>query len=130
MAGKKKTKKETKQIVEAEFNVSMHCNACERSVAKAISKIKGVDKFMTDMKNHKVVVIGKINPENVLKKLKKKTGKKVELLVREQNSKDGDKEALEYSNKQVLDSWLVDSYDDCEIHLMFNDENANACSIM
>ena len=31
----------TKQVVVVEYKVSMHCNACERSVAEAISKIKG-----------------------------------------------------------------------------------------
>ncbi|KAL2552290.1 Heavy metal-associated isoprenylated plant protein 19 [Forsythia ovata] len=79
MADKKKKIKVDKVVV-AEFKISMHCNACERSVAKAISRIKGVEKFVTDMKNHKVVVTGKINPMKVVKKVKKKTGKKMEFV--------------------------------------------------
>ena len=35
---------------------------------------------MTDMNKHKVVVTGKIDPQKVLKKLRKKTGKKVEIV--------------------------------------------------
>lgn len=29
------------QVVEAEYRVPMHCNACERRVGRAISKLKG-----------------------------------------------------------------------------------------
>ncbi|KAL6517237.1 hypothetical protein OROHE_017943 [Orobanche hederae] len=118
-------------VVVAEYKISMHCNACERSVAKVISNIKGVEKFMTDMPNHKVVVTGKINPQKVMKKLKNKTGKRVELLVKEQNAKDEKMQKLEDNNEQVIiESWLVHYYGDDEIHMMLNDENANACSIM
>ena len=35
------------------------------------------------MNNHKVVVTGKFEPQKVVKKLRKKTGKKVEILVKE-----------------------------------------------
>ncbi|BBG93238.1 Heavy metal transport/detoxification superfamily protein [Prunus dulcis] len=68
-------------VIVAEFSVSMHCNACERTVAKTLSKLKGVEKFTTDMNKHKVVVTGKMDPQKVLKKLRKKTGKKVEIVV-------------------------------------------------
>ncbi|KAG8370122.1 hypothetical protein BUALT_Bualt14G0084600 [Buddleja alternifolia] len=93
----------------------------------------GVEKFMTDMTNHKVMITGRINPQKVMKKLKKKTGKRVELVVEKEDGKDGEKEedlVLDYSAKNVMDSWMVHYYDDSEIHMMFNDENANACSIM
>lgn len=82
------------------------------------------------MTNHKVVVTGRIDPQKVLKKLKKKTGKRVELLVGDGDAKDGKKEGIEDSAEQVMDSWLVHYYGDTEIHMMFNDENANSCSIM
>ncbi|KAL6581818.1 hypothetical protein OROMI_005832 [Orobanche minor] len=120
------------QVVVAEYKISMHCNACEKSVAKVISNIKGVEKFMTDMPNHKVVVTGKINPQKVLKKLKNKTGKRVELLVKEQNAKDEKMQKLEDNNEKqvIMESWLVHYYGDGEMHMTLNDENANACSIM
>ncbi|PIN15506.1 Copper chaperone [Handroanthus impetiginosus] len=122
----------------------MHCDACERGIAKAISDMKGffisffscsflpsfngVEKFMTDMKNHKVVITGRIDAQKVLKKLKKKTGKRVELLVVDE---DCEKEEKEESKEQVMDdSWLVRYYEDGEIHMMFSDENANSCFIM
>ncbi|GER37448.1 heavy metal transport/detoxification superfamily protein [Striga asiatica] len=118
--------------VVAEYKISMHCNACEKSVAKVISKIKGVEKIVTDMTNNKVVVTGKIDPHKVLKKLKKKTGKRVELLFLEDpNAKKDEEERIEDNNKQVMmNSWMVHYYGEGEMHMMFNDENPNACWIM
>ncbi|GFQ05952.1 hypothetical protein PHJA_002739200 [Phtheirospermum japonicum] len=119
MGGKTKKDKE-KRVVKAEYKITMHCNACEKSVAKVISKIKGVETFITDTTNHRVVVTGMIDPHKVLKKLKKKTGKKVELLVEDQNAKDEETQLrLEDSDQeQAMDSWLVhyygDGFDDVE----------------
>ncbi|KAG6431118.1 hypothetical protein SASPL_109193 [Salvia splendens] len=80
--------KKADRVVEAEYRVPMHCNACERRVGRAISKLKGVETVMSDMAEERVVVIGKINPHKVLKKLKKKTGKKVELVVNEDDEEE------------------------------------------
>lgn len=77
---------------------------------------------MTDMTNHRVMVTGRIDPQKVLKKLKKKTGKKVELVVQDEDDI--------ISAVEVEDSWLDHYYGDNEMHMMFNDENANSCSIM
>lgn len=158
----------------AEFKVSMHCNACERSVAKTIAKIKGyppllsfyeflstvrtirtpmihshsisegVEKFKTDMNRHVVEVTGTIDPEKVSRKLKKKTGKRVEVL--------GKKKVGGDAKKDVADAGEVDSgsgsvvaaceqtvdarpeFGDCcvekEMLVMFSDENPNACCTM
>ncbi|XP_021904868.1 heavy metal-associated isoprenylated plant protein 19 [Carica papaya] len=74
-------KKDDVKIVNVEFKVSMYCNACERTVARVISKIKGVETFTTDMNKQRVTVKGRIDAEKVLKKLRKKTGKKVEIAL-------------------------------------------------
>ncbi|OVA17744.1 Peptidyl-prolyl cis-trans isomerase [Macleaya cordata] len=66
----------------------MHCRACERTVAKVISKCKGVETFSTDMMKHRVVVKGRFNPDMILKKLKKKTGKRVEVVIANNNNED------------------------------------------
>ncbi|KAK9289125.1 hypothetical protein L1049_017598 [Liquidambar formosana] len=89
---------------------------------------KGVEKFTTDMTKHKVVVTGRINPQKVMKKLKKKTGKRVEIVVKKEDPKDASKEE---NSKQVMDSSMMFDYCmDSEILMMFSDENPNACSIM
>ncbi|KAK4405661.1 Heavy metal-associated isoprenylated plant protein 19 [Sesamum angolense] len=108
----------------------MHCNGCERVVVETVSNIKGVEKFVTDINNHKVVVTGRIDPQKVLKKLRKKTGKSVELVVEDEDGEDGEGKVIENDREQTMYSWLVHYYGDGETHMMFNDENANACSIM
>ncbi|XP_039048747.1 heavy metal-associated isoprenylated plant protein 19 [Hibiscus syriacus] len=118
-------KEDGKQAIVTEFEVSMHCNACERTVAKVIAKFKGVDKFTTDINKNKVVVTGNIDPQKVLKKLRKKTGKKVEIVGKvEETEKEKDKNSdvrAMYENSSLLDK---------EAFMMFSDENPNACSIM
>ncbi|KAF8369464.1 hypothetical protein HHK36_018456 [Tetracentron sinense] len=114
--------------VVVEFKVSMHCKACERTVAKTLSKFKGVEKFTTDMTRHKVIVTGHINPEKVLKKLKKKTGKKIEIVVGKDALKHDSNEAD--SSKQGLNPLMFDDWGNSVVFTMFSDENPNACSIM
>ncbi|CAK9156630.1 unnamed protein product, partial [Ilex paraguariensis] len=92
-----------------------------------------VEKFMTDMTKHKVVVTGRINPEKVLKKLKKKTGKRAEIVINKEDPKNDAKEedsALQGTSKQVADCLVFDYFGDCLVYTMFSDENPNACSIM
>ncbi|KAL0348783.1 UNVERIFIED_CONTAM: Heavy metal-associated isoprenylated plant protein 19 [Sesamum angustifolium] len=123
-------KNSTQQVVVAQYKLSMHCNGCERIVVETVSNIKGVEKFVTDINNHKVVVTGRIDPQKVLKKLRKKTGKSVELVVEDKDGKDGEGKVMENDREQTMDSWLVHYYGDGETHMIFNDENVNACSIM
>ncbi|GMI69833.1 HEAVY METAL ASSOCIATED PROTEIN 26 [Hibiscus trionum] len=118
-------KEDGEQIIVTEFEVSMHCNACERSVAKVIAKLKGVEKFTTDMNKNKVVVTGKIDPQKVLKKLRKKTGKKVEIVTKVEEKENGKEESSEVSTLYEISSPV-----DNEAFMMFSDENANACSVM
>ncbi|KAH1046488.1 hypothetical protein J1N35_037272, partial [Gossypium stocksii] len=102
----------------------MNCNACERTVAKVIAKLKGVEKFTTDMNKNKVVITGKLDPQKVLEKLRKKTGKKVEIVGKvEEEEKENVKAndiSIQYANSSLLEN---------EAFMMFSDENPNACSI-
>ncbi|GKU85579.1 hypothetical protein SLEP1_g234 [Rubroshorea leprosula] len=129
---------EDEKVVVAEFNVSMHCNACERTVANVISKLKGVEKFTTDMNRQKVVVTGKIDPKEVQKKLKEKTRKKVEMVVDNEKGekakevkKGGDVAAEEVPKAPVMTPLLLGYGEDSDAAFwIFSDENPNACSIM
>ncbi|KAL8139599.1 hypothetical protein V2J09_005620 [Rumex salicifolius] len=132
---------EEKEQIQVEFNISMHCNACERKVAKVISKIKGVERIMTDMRNHKVVVMGRFDPDKMLKKLSKKTGKRVEILTPEGggggdgNGDDGNSnEDEDKATDPGLPLLMEEEGGWCDadnpVFTMFSDENANACSIM
>ncbi|KAJ1395167.1 Heavy metal-associated domain, HMA [Sesbania bispinosa] len=128
--GKDKKIQQNKVII-GEYKVSMHCNACETTVAKVISKCKGVEKFITDMNKHRVVVTGRIDPQKVLKKLKKKTGKRVEIVsIKDEESKD---ESHESDNIVLLHPIVLEDDYCCiktETLMMFSDENPNACALM
>ncbi|KAD5508141.1 hypothetical protein E3N88_15844 [Mikania micrantha] len=94
---------------------------------------EGVEKFMTDMTRHHVVVMGKISPAKVLKKLKK-TGKRVEMIlsceydipdVAEQEDEHQD-DFLQPAPNPLMYDYLRES----TLYTIFSDENPNACSIM
>ncbi|KAK6930092.1 Heavy metal-associated domain, HMA [Dillenia turbinata] len=133
---RKKGKEE--KIIIVEYKVSMHCNACERTVANAVHEIKGVEKFVTDMRNHKVMIQGKINPRKVLKILRKKTGKRVEMMVgvEDSNSKE---DSIDESDalgggienpKEIMHSLIFNEWVENIVFTMFSDENPNACFLM
>ncbi|KAL5541771.1 hypothetical protein UlMin_009481 [Ulmus minor] len=130
--GKKKKNHEEAKTTIAEFKVSMYCNTCERIVAKTISKLKGVEKFITDMNNHKVVVTGKIDPQKVVKKLRKKTGKIVEFVVNPEDPPPTNGGAADEARNAVGYPIILDySCKESDVlFMMFSDENPNACSIM
>ncbi|KAI4338500.1 hypothetical protein MLD38_023550 [Melastoma candidum] len=126
----------------------MHCNACERTVVKVISRIEGVEKFITDMNQHKVIVTGRIDPQKVLKKLKKKTRKRVEIIGNQDNDQTPDDDAV-VGEQFLLPAGGIGEMDGSAEHYrgppllvdfpccadervvyMFNDENVNACSVM
>ncbi|XP_057523512.1 heavy metal-associated isoprenylated plant protein 19-like [Amaranthus tricolor] len=125
----------------------MHCNACEKKVVKVISKIKGVDKIITDITRHRLTIMGQFCPEKILKKLKKKTKKKVNIVELKTDDNDDDdiggtnKSTEEFSlcvddlkNERTPDyfSILYDEYygNGNPIFTIFSDENANSCFIM
>ncbi|CAK8531268.1 unnamed protein product [Lathyrus sativus] len=79
---KEEEKKDEEQLPqEIVLKVDMHCEACARKVAKALKGFEGVEEVSADSKSSKVVVKGKAaDPIKVLKRLQKKSGKKVELI--------------------------------------------------
>lgn len=103
---------------------------------------------MTDMNGNKVVVIGHMDPSKVLKKLKKKTGKRVEMVVAaaknekvaEKDNAGGDAAAVNGSSvdpaPEMIQEYAGESLalrqclGDSPAYTMFSDENPNACSIM
>uniref|UniRef100_A0A804MDX6 HMA domain-containing protein n=1 Tax=Zea mays TaxID=4577 RepID=A0A804MDX6_MAIZE len=76
------------QSITVEMKVYMHCDACERKVRRTISKVEGVGTVEVDREENKVTVTGDFEPEKVVRKIRKKTGKKAEILVREENEED------------------------------------------
>lgn len=88
-----------------------------------------MEKFITDMNKHIVVVTGRIDSKKVLKKLKKKIGKKVEIL----STKDEESNDESHEERLVIMPPFVLENDCCiktEDLMIFSDENPNACALM
>ncbi|KAE9461586.1 hypothetical protein C3L33_06508, partial [Rhododendron williamsianum] len=78
---KEQDKKEEDQPQEIVVKVDMHCEACARKVARALKGFQGVEDVTADYKASKVVVKGKTaDPIKVCERIRKKSGRKVELI--------------------------------------------------
>ncbi|XP_019452263.1 PREDICTED: heavy metal-associated isoprenylated plant protein 36-like isoform X2 [Lupinus angustifolius] len=97
MAATEIPKAEAKEVVEEHveplmcktcvLKVSIHCEACKRKVKRILQKIDGVYDINIDLRQQKVVVIGNIERETLIKKLISKTGKHAELWPEKPDSK-------------------------------------------
>lgn len=86
------------------------------------------------MNSHKVVVTGRLDPKKLLKKLKKKTGKRVKIVAKDNKDDETSKDAEE-ENVLVIDMELIGlgdepvlGYNDrgLEKFMWFSDENPKA----
>ncbi|PKU85610.1 Heavy metal-associated isoprenylated plant protein 26 [Dendrobium catenatum] len=130
-------KKGRKKKLIVELKVYMHCKGCESSVFMTLQKLKGVEEVKVDMDGHKAIVIGRIKPEKILKKLRKKTGKKAEILTLKEILKNKQKE--NYPKNEELNDVRNDkvvvfedlSKNNYDVYFgMFSDDNPNSCLIM
>ncbi|XP_058114361.1 heavy metal-associated isoprenylated plant protein 45-like isoform X2 [Magnolia sinica] len=60
-----------------ELKVRLHCKACEKSVRKALCKLKGVTCVEMDVMMNKITVLGYIDRKAVVKAVRK-TGRRAE----------------------------------------------------
>jgi copper chaperone CopZ len=153
------------QSITVDVRVYMHCDACERLVRRTIKKMDGknkkkilnskpvhvmsltsdhhpsvgVETVEVDREENKITVTGDFKAHKLLKKIKKKTGKKAKILIPEPevNEEEHQEEAEEvhapYSDPvpdmdHVLNNeFLRPARWD---HHYFDDENTEACRIM
>ncbi|OIS95764.1 PREDICTED: heavy metal-associated isoprenylated plant protein 8-like [Nicotiana attenuata] len=84
MEEKKSTNEENKNNAKGVIiilGVYIHCQGCKEEVLKSLRGFDGVEEIEVDEKNHKVVVKGKkADPLKVAERLRKKSGKHVELI--------------------------------------------------
>ncbi|KAF7135163.1 hypothetical protein RHSIM_Rhsim08G0031900 [Rhododendron simsii] len=76
---RRKKLKRNKQLQTVEIRIKMDCHGCERKVRKSVEGMKGVSQIEVDPKQHKLTVIGYVDPKKVLKRVRHKTGKKAEM---------------------------------------------------
>ncbi|KAM3328426.1 heavy metal-associated isoprenylated plant protein 8 [Capsicum galapagoense] len=71
----------SKGIIIIILGVYIHCQGCKEQVLNSLLGFDGVEEVEIDEKNHKVMVKGKkVDPLKVAKRLRKKSGKYVELI--------------------------------------------------
>ncbi|KAH7566242.1 hypothetical protein JRO89_XS08G0123500 [Xanthoceras sorbifolium] len=76
--GKEVKKLKKKQLQTVEIKIKMDCEGCERKAKKSVEGMKGVTKVEVDSKQNKLMVIGYVDPDKVLKRVRHRTGKKAE----------------------------------------------------
>nr|DAD28353.1 TPA_asm: hypothetical protein HUJ06_029821 [Nelumbo nucifera] len=82
------------------------------------------------MTRNKVTVTGRINPEKILKKLGKNTGKRVETIVIDDKTAASSGDDLDSGDSTIEASLVFDDWGQSIVFTMFSDENPNACSII
>ncbi|KAJ6694348.1 hypothetical protein OIU85_005069 [Salix viminalis] len=61
------------------LKVSVHCEQCKRKVKKVLDSIDGVHSTDIDLRLQKATVVGDVDADTLIKRLKKKTRKHAEL---------------------------------------------------
>ncbi|KAG0462153.1 hypothetical protein HPP92_020629 [Vanilla planifolia] len=70
--------KKRKQLQTVEIKVRMDCEGCERKVRRAVEGMNGVKSVELEAKQNKLTVTGFVDPQKVLKRVIRKTGKHAE----------------------------------------------------
>lgn len=116
----------------------MDCEGCERRVRKAAEGMKGVTEVQTEPKKQKVTVVGHVDPEKVLHRVRRRTGKKaeywpfvpVEVVDRPYVAGVYDKKAPPGFVRNTPDNIAPATSTEVKYVTAFSDENPNACTIM
>ncbi|GLJ24812.1 hypothetical protein SUGI_0474440 [Cryptomeria japonica] len=130
--------KKLKQFQTVELRVRMDCEGCERKVRKSLSNMKGVRSLEVDRKQFKVTVTGYVEANKVLKRVRRRTGKKAEmwpykpynLVYYPYASQVYDKKAPAGYVRNVDPTFPNPQRTDERYTSVFSDDNPNACSIM
>nr|CAB3485039.1 unnamed protein product [Digitaria exilis] len=131
----------TTKSITIELKVYMHCDACERKVRRVVNKVEGVETVEIDREENKVTVTGDFEPEKVVKKIKRKTGKRAEILIPEEDEEEEgmgqepycvpyyEEPVPLYPEDDVPDEFRSYRPESWNYHY-FDDENAQACLVM
>ncbi|KAG6594761.1 Heavy metal-associated isoprenylated plant protein 27, partial [Cucurbita argyrosperma subsp. argyrosperma] len=67
--------KKNRQLQTVEIKVKMDCEGCERKVKKSVEGMKGVTEVEVEPKRSKLTVVGYVDPDKVLHRVRHRTGK-------------------------------------------------------
>ncbi|KAG7649907.1 Heavy metal-associated domain superfamily [Arabidopsis thaliana x Arabidopsis arenosa] len=135
---------ETSPIMEVEFDIPFLCEKYEKDFGKVISNCTGVETYVVDLENKKVVVIGNFDKDELSRKLKKKMHQKIKKAEKERQEWESEMMLREAEEEKKLAEIYEEIDKDRNVSLnpitdyekemakhyyMFSDENPNACSI-
>ncbi|XP_022133091.1 heavy metal-associated isoprenylated plant protein 27 [Momordica charantia] len=78
-SGHSKKLKKNNQLQRVEIKVKMDCEGCERKVKKSVEGMKGVTEVEVEPKRSKLTVVGYVDPDKVLRRVRHRTGKTADL---------------------------------------------------
>ncbi|KAM1047632.1 hypothetical protein ACFX15_026373 [Malus domestica] len=135
--------KKNKQLQTVEIKVKMDCEGCERRVKKSVQGMKGVTEVEVDPKQSKLTVIGYVDPDKVLHRVRHRTGKKAELWPYVPYDVVPHPYAPEAYDRKAPPGYVRNVLEDPEASALarasstevkyttaFSDENPNACVVM
>ena len=62
-----------------EIRVKMDCEGCERKMRKSVAAMKGANQVEVDRKQHRLTVVGYVEPKVVMEQVRHRTVKRAEM---------------------------------------------------
>ncbi|KAL2527927.1 Heavy metal-associated isoprenylated plant protein 26 [Forsythia ovata] len=137
----KKLKKKSLQTVE--IRVKMDCEGCARRVRKSVEDMKGVTQVQVEPKLQKLTVIGHVDPDKVLHRVRHRTHKVVEMWPFVPYDTVPHPYAPGVYDKKAPLGYVRNIYDNPQVSSLarassaevryttaFSDDNPNACLVM
>lgn len=124
--------------------MKMDCEGCERKVRRSVEGMKGVSSVDINPKQHKLTVVGYVDPDKVVARVAHRTGKKAELWpyvpydvvdhpyapgVYDKKAPAGYVRNTEYVDQRTSQLARASSTE-VRYTTAFSDENPQACAIM
>ncbi|KAK6946434.1 Heavy metal-associated domain, HMA [Dillenia turbinata] len=135
--------KKKKQLQTVEIKVKIDCEGCERKVRRSVEGMKGVQSVDIEPKQHKLTVVGYVDPQKVVQRVIHRTGKKAELWPYVPYDVVAHPYAPGVYDKKAPAGYVRNTYEDPQISQLarasstevryttaFSDENPTACTIM
>lgn len=123
--------------------MKMDCEGCVRSVKKSVQGLKGVANVEADPKQSKLTVTGYVDPDEVLQRVRQRTGKKADFWPYIPYDVVDHPYAPGVYDKKAPPGYVRNVLDDPEAAALaraspievryttaFSDENPNACVVM
>ncbi|RZC44945.1 hypothetical protein C5167_037888 [Papaver somniferum] len=137
--------KKLKELQTVEIKIKIDCEGCERKIRRSVEGMKGVSSIDIDPKQHKLTVIGYVEPRKVLSRVIRRTGKKAEIWpyvpygevdhpyapgVYDKKAPPGYVRNINMNNDAKASNLARASSTEVKYSTAFSDENPNACAVM